>query len=214
MRQSAAENAKSRCDARGAGQSAGMRRLLIVIGALILAGFARAEDFTKTMTAEERTAAGLDRLTAEELGRLKAAVERYKTGEVAVVQQAAEQKVAVAEAKAEKIAKAGVEPAAGPSGEKKPGWLKALITLEKVGKRPDSNDAFESRFAGEFNGWRRGTIFNLENGQRWQQTGGEDYVTPPVPAPKVKIYPGAFSTFWMEIEGVGVRVRVKPLNLE
>ena len=161
-----------------------------------MAGLARAEDFTKTMTAEERTAAGLDRLTGEELARLKAVVERYKAGEMAVVKQVAEQKVAV------------------PAGEKNPGWLKALITLEGVAKKPDANDAFESRFAGEFKGWRRGTIFKLVNGQQWKQVEGEDYVTPPVPAPKARIYPGSFGSFWMEIEGVGPRVRVKPLKLE
>ena len=57
-------------------------------------------------------------------------------------------------------------------------------------------------------------MFNLENGQRWQADSTGDYVTPPSPAPKVKIYPGMLGTFWMEIEGVRPRVRVKPIRLE
>jgi len=159
-------------------------------------------------------------------------VERYKTGEVAVVQQrveevrqAAEQKVAVvqqeaagkiaaAEAKVKQAeTKAAEVPVAAPA-DKKPGWLKALITLDKVAKEPDRNDAIETQFAGDFKGWRRGTVFNLANGQRWQADSSEDYVTPPSQAPKVRIYPGMLGTFWMEIEGVRPRVRVKPIRLE
>jgi hypothetical protein len=211
-----------------------MRKLLL-LGVLVLAGVVRAEDFTTTMTPEERAATGIDRLTPGELARLKAVVERYKTGEVAVVQQQvavvrqeaeqqvaavkqeAEQKVVAAETKArvaETKAAAAAEAPAAPADDKKPGWLKALITLDKVAKEPDSQDAIESRIAGDFKGWRRNTMFNLENGQRWQADSSEDYVTPPSPAPKVRIYPGMFSTFWMEIEGVRPRVRVKPVKLE
>ncbi len=203
-----------------------MRKLLL-LGVLVLAGVARAEDFTTTLTPEERVATGLDRLTPAELARLKAVVERYKSGEVAVVRQEAatvvaavkqeaEQKVVAAEAKvrvAETKAAAVTETPAAP-GEKKPGWLKALITLDKAAKEPDSNDAVESRIAGAFKGWRRNTMLNLENGQRWQVDSSEDYVTPPSPSPKVKIYPGMLGTFWMEIEGVKPRVRVKPIRLE
>ncbi|HLP25558.1 MAG TPA: hypothetical protein VK477_07770, partial [Acidobacteriota bacterium] len=79
---------------------------------------------------------------------------------------------------------------------------------------PGANEPLESRLATEFRGWRRGTVFELENGQRWQHVEGEDYVTPPMPAPKVKITPGVFGTFWMKIEGVNARVRVKPIKLE
>lgn len=220
-----------------------MKRL-IILGCLLVTGpLWAADDFLKTLSPEELTATGLQKLTPAELARLAAVVERYKTGEVAVVQQrveevrqAAEQKVAVvqqaaaqqvavvqqeaaskiaaAEAKAKQAeTKAAEVPMAAPA-DKKPGWLKALITLDKVAKEPDSNDAVETRFAGDFKGWRRGTVFNLANGQRWQADSSEDYVTPPAPAPKVKIYPGMLGTFWMEIEGVKPRVRVKPIRLE
>ena len=72
---------------------------------LALAGWAwAAGDFTRTMTPEERTAAGLDKLTEAELAQLKAVVERYKTGEVSEVKQEAEARVAAAEAKARAVA--------------------------------------------------------------------------------------------------------------
>jgi hypothetical protein len=202
---------------------------LLLAGVLVLAGMARAEDFTTTMTPEERVTTGLDRLTPEQLARLKAVVERYKTGQVAVVRQEAatqvaavkqeaEQKIVAAEAKARvaetKTAARPAEAPAAAGAEKKPSWLRALITLDKVSKQPDSRDAIESRIAGDFKGWRRYTMFNLENGQRWQADASDDYVSPPTPAPKVRIFPGMFNTFWMEIEGVGPRVRVKPVRLE
>jgi hypothetical protein len=33
---------------------------------------------------------------------------------------------------------------------------------------------------GPFNGWSGGTLFTMDNGQVWQQTGSEVYYTPPV----------------------------------
>jgi hypothetical protein len=210
-----------------------MKRLLVLWALLAATPLWAADGFLQTLTPEERAATGLQKLSPEELARLAAVVERYKTGEVAVVQQrveevrqAAEQKVAsvqqeaetkiaAAEAKVKQAAtKAAEVPAAPVATDKKPGWLKALITLDKVAKQPDSNDAIETRFAGDFKGWRRGTVFNLANGQRWQADSSEDYVTPPSKTPKVRIYPGMLGTFWMEIEGVRPRVRVKPIRLE
>lgn len=208
------------------------------MGTLVLAVAVQAQDFTRTMTADERAAAGLDKLSPAELARLRAAVERYKAGAVAVVQEQAEQKVAATEAKAkeaeqkaaateakvraaeEKAARAeakaqGVQ--AKPTdkdGRKLPSWLTALVTLEKAAKAPDANEALEVRLKGDFRGWRKGTVFDLENGQRWQHIEGEDYVTPPVPSPVVRIKPGMLGTFWMEVEGVRPRVKVKPLKIE
>lgn len=198
---------------------------MIGLCALVLAVTVQAQDFTRTMTEQERAAAGLEKLSAAELAKLKAFVERYKAGAVAVAQEEAEQKVAATEAKvkeaeqkaavAEVKAKEAESKAASATAEKKagPGWLSALVTLKKA-EKDASNEPLESRLSGEFRGWRRGTMFELENGQRWQHVEGADYVTPPVSGPKVKITPGAFGTFWMRIEGVNARLRVKPVKLE
>lgn len=200
-----------------------MRTLTIWLGALVLAVAVQAQDFTRTMTAEEQAAAGLEKLSPEELARLKAFVERYKAGAVATVQEQAEQKVAATEAKAKEAeqkaaaAEAKAKEVAAQQGEERksgPGWLRALVTLKKAEQNPAGNEPLESRLVGDFRGWRRGTVFELENGQRWQHVEGEDYVTPPMPPPRVKITPGAFGTFWMKIEGVNARLRVKPIKLE
>lgn len=197
-----------------------MRQLMTVLAFVALALAGRAQDFTQTMSAEERRAAGLDRLTPDELAKLKSAVERYKSGEVTAVTRAAEQDIAAAKQQAaERVAAAEAKANTNattdlPARGRSPGWLRALVTLKKAEEQPDKQEALESRIAGDFKGWRRGTMFDLENGQRWQHVDGEDYVTPPVPSPKVTIKPGAFGTFWMQIEEVRPRVRVKPVRLE
>lgn len=190
-----------------------MKKLLTLIGVLALAVVARAAgDFTKTLTATELAATGLAKLSPEELAQLKAVVERYKMGEVAVVQQQAATKLAVAEAKVKEAE--GKAASAAPEDKAKPGWLRALITLQRTGDKPDKADSFETRIAGKFDGWGGRTTFRLENGQVWQQTSGGEYIGDETLAPKVKIYPGALGTYWMEVDGVNPRVRVKPVKVE
>ncbi len=70
----------------------------------------------------------------------------------------------------------------------------------------------ESRLPGNFTGWEGRPIFTLENGQRWQLAEAGNYFSPPIASPKVKIYPAAFSGFWMTIEGVNQRLKVNPLE--
>lgn len=204
-------------------------QLITGLACLALAVAAHAQgDFTTIMTAQDRAAAGLDKLTPEELARLKVVVERYKAGEVAVAQERAAQEVAavreeaqqsvreaavaaenrVAAAKAEVAKEREAEP-----GPKKPGWLKALVTLQDVADKPEEQEAFESRLNSEFVGWRKNTTFTLDDGSRWQVIAENDYVSPARPAPRVKIRPGMLGSYWMEIEGVRTRVKVKPLKL-
>ncbi|MBI2514119.1 MAG: hypothetical protein HYV96_19275 [Opitutae bacterium] len=220
-----------------------MRKPMIWLGALVLAVAVQAQDFTRTMTAEEQAAAGLEKLSPAELAKLKAAVERYKAGAVAVVQEQAEQKVAATEAKVQaaeqkaaateakvkeveqkaavaeakaKEAESKAATGAGVAAERKkgPGWLSALTTLKRIADKPEAAEAMESRIAGPFTGWTGKTVFHLENGQIWQQNDDSSYVDRAVDSPKVRIIPGRLGTFWMEVDGVNPRVRVKPVKLE
>lgn len=122
---------------------------------------------------EKRAAMGLQKLAPEELARLEAAVPRYHRAEITALNPVA-----------------GTAPAA-PAADKagKPGWLPALITLQKTGDKPEKADAFETRIAGEFGGWSGHTSFKLLNGQIWQQTAGESYSGDRQVSPKAKIYP-------------------------
>ena len=60
----------------------------------------------------------------------------------------------------------------------------------------------ESRIAGEFNGWRHGTVLVLENGQRWEVR-DEEPVSARLPSPKVVVEPGLLNGWTLSVEGVG-----------
>src|SRR5438128_2716562 len=134
-----------------------MKNLLTML-CLLLGTFAWAAegDFTKTMTQSELAKSGLEKLSPEELAQLKAVVERYKAGAVEIVQQQAETKVAAAEAKAKQAEQTM------PGDKKKPGWLRALITLENSTGNVEQDGAIESKIAGNFTGWSGKTVFHLE----------------------------------------------------
>lgn len=210
-----------------------MRKLWLVLGLFTIAGLLPAQDFTATMTPEERAATGIDRLTPEELARLRAVVERYKSGEVAVVRQEAEQQVAVAKQEAatqvatvkqeaeQKIAVAETKAQAAeskaqaaPPAKKGPGWLAALVTLEKAGKKSDAEDIIRSRLVGTLKSFRGSRSFTLENGQVWTMSEGSSYAGPVLTSPELNISPGILGTFWLQIPDAALRVRVKPVKLE
>lgn len=162
---------------------------------LIAAAHAAEGGFTRGLSPDDFRAAGLGKLTAEEIARLDALVERHRGGSDAgrgnfgaVVRGEASPAVtarAVSAPKADRDAKVVVAP----------------------GTRIEFS-AVESRLTGTFTGWEPRGVFALENGQRWREANGTTYVSPPLSAPKVRITPGALGTFWMEIVGVRLRVKV------
>lgn len=80
-----------------------MNKCIMIWGVLALAVLAKADTgFLKTVPADDFAAAGLQKLTPEELARLEALVQRYKTGEVAEVRQQVEAKASVSREEAEK----------------------------------------------------------------------------------------------------------------
>lgn len=172
-------------------------RFLSVPALLILAVAAPAQDFTRAMTPAEQAAAGLDKLTPQELAALKAAVERYKTGEVATVRQEAEMKVAEVEARA----------AERTQEERKRGYLAGLFN-QSAGK---DEILIESTLPGRHQNFQGRPIYTLANGQKWAVAEATNYfAVRPLQDPAVKIEPGAIGSFWMSVEG-GPRLRVKPV---
>ncbi len=185
-----------------------MRRLLSVL--LLLAGslVAQAADGVLRSLPPERFAkAGLQKLTPAELAELEQVIREATAGELAAINE----KVAVAEQKARD---AEAKAAAASPDKKDPGWLRALITLQEAGDRPEGADAIESRLVGDYDGWTGRTQFKLENGQIWQQAAAGERYDSKRPAPAVKIYPGMLGVYWLEVEGVRERVKVKPVKLK
>jgi hypothetical protein len=174
-----------------------MKRIIVLgcFGLFVAGAALAAEGSLRELPAERFAAAGLHKLTAEELAQLEAVIaERV----------AAQAKAAPAETRS--------APATAPSSG--PGWLRALLTLQETSEKPDGAEAIESRLVGDYDGWTGRTNFKLENGQIWQQAGSAQRVDNRRAAPKVKVYPGMMGAYWLEVEGVRERVKVKPVKLK
>ena len=202
--------------------------LAAIIGmALVSCAFADSDQFSQVVKPEDFTAAGLSKLTPEELARLNQLVESYKSGALEAARQqaaaataaqaAAEARATKAEAAA-KTAQAAAETAKRDAAAQAAAAKKASGTATsspgKVVIAPGTLVEFQTvhgRIVGDVNGWEQHTIFTLENGQRWQVSDYSHYFNgPAVSNPKVTIVPvPVFGGFRMTIEGIGeMRVRL------
>jgi hypothetical protein len=207
-----------------------MKRFLagMCLGVAVVTGLRAQERFSQAVRREDFSAAGLAKLTPEELARLDALVGDYKSGALLAARseaERAEQARVAAEAKANRaaaeaqaakaaaearVAKAEASTVAEP--KKSEGGLLAKAKALLPAGTPVEYAAIESRIAGDFTGWEGKAVFTLENGQRWQMANAGNYYTPAVKRPAVKIAPAAMGGFWMTIEGVSQRVKVVPLE--
>lgn len=190
-----------------------INRPVIILTALLLTqSTAVGGEFTRTLTPEKMRAAGLAKLTPEELAELEALVQQYKAGEPV---SSSAPTTAATPATAAKAPAAPESNQAAKSSSILPAWVGALLTLERIGSKGAKHEAMESRIKGEFSGWEKRTLFRLENGQVWTLVNDDSYVhTPVLQSPRVKITPASFGTFWMDVEGVNQPCRVKPVRLE
>jgi hypothetical protein len=199
-----------------------MKRWLGFVAMIAAATAVRAaeENFTHAVRAEDFSAAGLSKLSPDELARLDTLVRDYKSGALAAAKReaeaaararvAAEARAAQAEARAEAAAKpeASLENAKAATNP-------TLLAKARVMLAPGTKveyETVESRIKGDFRGWSANTVFELENGSRWKIQNPDSYYMPAAASPKVTITPASFGGFWMKIEGVSSRVRVMPLG--
>lgn len=195
-----------------------------------MTALAAEENFSQSVPPADFTAAGLSKLSPEELRRLDALVRDYKSGALEAARReasaAAEARVkaeaavakaeAAARAEAERAARAEAKARVAQSEERKGGDAdRSLLRRAKVLLTPGTQIEYttvDAKIVGEFSGWRPKMIFTLDNGQRWQVIGGDSYVVSSEPGPKVKIVPGALGTFWMHVEGHRQRAKVAILS--
>jgi hypothetical protein len=201
------------------------RGLMVVMGVLAQMAGAAEEAFSRAVAPTDFSAAGLAKLTPEELARLDALVRDFKSGALEAARReaaaAAEAKIraeaaaARAEADARTAraeAEAKAQQAVVAERKKNEGGLLARAKVLLTPGTEIEYATIESRIVGDFRGWDGRTVFQLENGQRWQSEGSSSYITTPVPGPAVKISPGALGAFYMTIDGVKPRVKVKLLK--
>lgn len=187
-----------------------LRRALLVVALLCASAALTAGEFTKNLTPDNLLATGLGKLSKKELAELERLIELYKDGSLPESTGGAATATATPRAKDTREARVEKEDNKGL-----PDWVGALITLKRAENAPGKPQALESQLVGDFSGWTGKTNFTLENGQVWTQVNTDSYrYTPAIKTPRVKIYPATFGSFWMEIEGVGQKCRVRPLRLE
>jgi hypothetical protein len=167
-------------------------------------------EFSKTLSSDDFMAAGLAKLTPAEIARLDALVRGHQGGAGVAPQERAT--AAGEEREAEKRgAEAGLA-AAAEKAAKPEGGLLARAKVRLAAGTEVEYETVESRIVGEFRGWESRTVFTLENGQRWQVDGTQPYVMPPVHGPAVRITPGLMGSYWMTIEGVRTRAKVRLID--
>jgi hypothetical protein len=72
-------------------------------------------------------------------------------------------------------------------------------------------DTITSSIAGDFRGWNGGTTFTLENGQVWKQTEGGEFVVR-MKNPVVHISPGLMGVWFLQVEGYGSSTKVERIK--
>ena len=137
-------------------------------------------DLQQQMSAAEFNAAGLNKLSPEELVTLN----NWLQGKVA---QAAS--VAVEQAREE--------------------GRQEVIVKNRGFFDFGSQDPIEAVLAGEFRGFGKGRQYTLDNGQVWEQTDDTSAGGLRKQDPKVRITPGMMNVWYLQIDGLNTRAKVR-----
>jgi len=144
---------------------------------------AQAADLKRQMSAEEFKAAGLDKLTAQELAALDAWLQRKVGQETAKVAETAKE-----EGRREVV-------------QKNRGFFD-FGTAEPI----------ESTLAGQFTGFARNKQYVLQNGQVWQQIDDARLAGVRRDSPAVSIKPGLMGTWFLRIDGFNTAAKVQRIK--
>lgn len=164
-------------------------RFLMFVLLLMVVTPVLAKDFPgmkELMSEQEFNAAGLNKLSAEELKALNNWLLKYTTDDVPeLVEEVPELKESVA-------LKAAVAPAPAAAPQPEP-------------------EQIISRIQGEFKGWTGKTVFKLENGQVWKQRRAARYYHK-MTNPEVEITKNLMGFYEMKVVETGKRVGVKRIR--
>lgn len=145
-------------------------------------GFASLEE---QMTGEEFRAAGLEKLTPEELAALNEWIRAHSLATLDSPKYAASGSVANT---------GGSEDSAPPA-------------IEEMERKP-----IVTRINGSFSGWDGQTVFRLENGMIWAQADKDKFYTQEIRNPTVTIKPALFGAWKLSVEGYDEECRVERIQ--
>jgi len=84
-------------------------------------------------------------------------------------------------------------------------------TFGKSAAEMTSIDKIKSTINGDFNGWKKGSIITLANGQKWKVTSNSKGYTK-MTNPKVEIERGFWGSYNMKVEGLNSKAKVKRVD--
>lgn len=173
--------------------------------ALVLPVGLRAEErFSQSLTSADFAAAGLNRLSADELAHLD------RLAQVFQARAAQGTPAGFTPSKGINTRPRGTAPAAPESTVVHPADREGFRSEPARQVKKTAPSAIEtSRIIGTVSGWDPRTKFSLENGEVWTVANYDYYTCPAVKDPVVEIRPAAFGGFWMRIGSLPeVRVRL------
>jgi hypothetical protein len=72
--------------------------------------------------------------------------------------------------------------------------------------------AIKSRLKGTINAWQPGTVFELENGQRWQVLKGSVTLPKPLATPEILVVPGIAGRWFLQVTEELPKARVERIE--
>ena len=162
--------------------------LILMIFAFTSVALAASDGFSsleEQMTGKEYSAAGLHKLSPEELDVLNEWIRRNSLGTLAAPSSAV----------------GATEPAATEKDRR------GLPSDPEDDERP-----IVSRLIGKFDGWDGQTVFKLENGMIWVQADKDKFFVREIENPEVTISPGIFSAWYLTIDGYNSKCKVRRIQ--
>jgi hypothetical protein len=181
----------------------GMSWLLSVLFLVAGSSVVVAENIEQAMSPEEFRAAGLDKLSAAELVELNLWLARRGSGETAS---------AAAPAVPAQAATSSAQPATAPVVDNGPPILAKNRSPGAPRPVETTVDEVNSRLVGYFEGWRKGTIFKLENGQHWRVIDDRRFEVSSEDSPLVRIKRGFMDSWMMKFGDYNRGARVQRIK--
>lgn len=158
--------------------------LLLSLSAPALAQRVVDGDLQQQMSPAEFKAAGLDKLSAQELATLN----RWLQG---------------------KVEAATTQAVAAVREEAREQGRQEVIVKNRGFFDFGSSEPIAGVLQGEFRGFGKGRVYVLDNGQEWEQTDSTSVVGVRKQSPKVSIKPGVMGVWYMKVEGVNSQPKVR-----
>ena len=136
------------------------------------------------MTGKEFNAAGLDKLSEQELDELNAWIRKHSLATLATT------------------ASTSSKAASGDDDKE-----------EKTSDKKDKDTStVNSKLVGKFSGWDGQTVFKLENGMIWAQASKKKFYTDEIVNPAVEVKHGMFGRWYLTVEGIDEEVKVRRIQ--